>query len=49
MSSAWNSGRTDGRIVESLPVAFGPDLENNDSRDRTMMMNLKIAAYNGTT
>jgi YidC/Oxa1 family membrane protein insertase len=37
-----------GRIVESLPVVFGPDLENNDSRDRAMMMNLKIAAYNGT-
>jgi YidC/Oxa1 family membrane protein insertase len=37
-----------GRIVDSLPVVFGPDLENNDSRDRAMMMNLKIAAYNGT-
>ena len=37
-----------GRIVEALPVVFGPDLENNDSRDRAMMMNLKIAAYNGT-
>ncbi|MCX6553949.1 MAG: membrane protein insertase YidC, partial [Candidatus Aminicenantes bacterium] len=34
-----------GRIVEALPVVFGPDLENNDSRDRAMMMNLKIAAY----
>ena len=29
-------------------MVFGPDLENNDSRDRAMMMNLKIAAYNGT-
>jgi YidC/Oxa1 family membrane protein insertase len=34
-----------GRVVEELPVIFGPDLENNDSRDRAMMMNLKIAAY----
>ncbi len=34
-----------GRVVDSLPVIFGPDLENNDSRDRAMMMNLKIAAY----
>jgi YidC/Oxa1 family membrane protein insertase len=37
-----------GRTVDSLPVVFGPDLENNDSRDRAMMMNLRIAAYNGT-
>ncbi|HSQ34764.1 MAG TPA: membrane protein insertase YidC [Candidatus Binatia bacterium] len=35
----------DGRPLPDLPVAFGPDLENNDSRDRAMMMNLKIAAY----
>jgi YidC/Oxa1 family membrane protein insertase len=35
----------DGRTLSNLPVAFGPDLENNDSRDRAMMMNLKIAAY----
>jgi YidC/Oxa1 family membrane protein insertase len=35
----------DGRPVTDLPVVFGPDLENNDSRDRAMMMNLKIAAY----
>jgi len=35
----------DGRLVSDLPVVFGPDLENNDSRDRAMMMNLKIAAY----
>ncbi len=35
----------DGRPVADLPVVFGPDLENNDSRDRAMMMNLKIAAY----
>ena len=34
-----------GRVVDALPVVFGPDLENNDSRDRAMMMNLKIAAY----
>ncbi len=34
-----------GRPVADLPVVFGPDLENNDSRDRAMMMNLKIAAY----
>jgi YidC/Oxa1 family membrane protein insertase len=37
-----------GRVVDALPVVFGPDLENNDSRDRAMMMNLKIAAYTGT-
>jgi YidC/Oxa1 family membrane protein insertase len=37
-----------GRVVDSLPVVFGPDLENNNSGDRAMMMNLKIAAYNGT-
>jgi YidC/Oxa1 family membrane protein insertase len=37
-----------GRLVDSLPVVFGPDLENNASQDRAMMMNLKIAAYNGT-
>lgn len=35
----------DGRRLPDLPVAFGPDLENNDSRDRAMMMNLKIAAF----
>ncbi len=35
----------DGRRLSDLPVAFGPDLENNDSRDRAMMMNLKIAAF----
>ncbi len=34
-----------GKALADLPVAFGPDLENNDSRDRAMMMNLKIAAY----
>ncbi len=37
--------RRNGTVVADLPVAFGPDLENNDSRDRAMMMNLKIAAY----
>jgi YidC/Oxa1 family membrane protein insertase len=37
-----------GRVMDALPVVFGPDLENNDSRDRAMMMNLKIAAYTGT-
>ena len=37
-----------GRLIDTLPVVFGPDLENNDSRERAMMMNLKIAAYNGT-
>lgn len=34
-----------GQIIDALPVVFGPDLENNDSGDRSMMMNLKIAAY----
>ena len=37
--------RRNGIVVADLPVVFGPDLENNDSRDRAMMMNLKIAAY----
>jgi YidC/Oxa1 family membrane protein insertase len=37
-----------GRALDALPVVFGPDLENNDSRERAMMMNLKIAAYNGS-
>jgi YidC/Oxa1 family membrane protein insertase len=35
----------DGRLLADLPVAFGPDLGNNDSQDRAMMMSLKIAAY----
>jgi len=34
-----------GQAIDALPVVFGPDLENNDSGDRSMMMNLKIAAY----
>jgi len=34
-----------GQVIDALPVVFGPNLENNDSRDRSMMMNLKIAAY----
>jgi YidC/Oxa1 family membrane protein insertase len=34
-----------GKLLSDLPVTFGPDLENNDSRDRAMMMNLKIGAY----
>lgn len=34
-----------GQALTDLPVAFGPDLENNDSRDRAMMMRLKIAAW----
>jgi YidC/Oxa1 family membrane protein insertase len=37
--------RRNGIVVADLPVVFGPDLENNDSKDRAMMMNLKIAAY----
>ena len=37
--------RRNGIAAADLPVVFGPDLENNDSRDRAMMMNLKIAAY----
>jgi YidC/Oxa1 family membrane protein insertase len=37
--------RRNGIVVADLPVVFGPDLENNDSRDRAMMMNLKIGAY----
>ena len=31
--------------MADLPVIFGPDLENNVSRERTMLMNLKIGAY----
>lgn len=34
-----------GQVVDALPVVFGPDLENNDSGDRSMMMDLQIAAY----
>ena len=34
-----------GQVIDALPVVFGPDLENNDSGDRSMMMNLQIAAY----
>jgi YidC/Oxa1 family membrane protein insertase len=34
-----------GQVIDALPVVFGPDLENNDSGDRSMMMNLRIAAY----
>jgi YidC/Oxa1 family membrane protein insertase len=38
-----------GQQLADLPVAFGPDLENNDSRDRAMMMGLKIAAWANET
>jgi YidC/Oxa1 family membrane protein insertase len=38
-----------GQELADLPVAFGPDLENNDSRDRAMMMGLKIAAWANET
>ncbi|HUU04742.1 MAG TPA: membrane protein insertase YidC [Patescibacteria group bacterium] len=34
-----------GQVIDALPVVFGPDLENNDSGERSMMMNLQIAAY----
>jgi YidC/Oxa1 family membrane protein insertase len=37
----------DGQALSGLPVAFGPDLENNASRERAMMMNLKIAGWRG--
>ena len=36
-----------GKKIEEIPVIFGPDLENNISQERTMIMNLKIGAYNG--
>ena len=36
-----------GRQIAEIPVVFGPDLENNISQERTMLMNLKIGAYNG--
>ncbi|MCX6556641.1 MAG: membrane protein insertase YidC, partial [Candidatus Aminicenantes bacterium] len=35
----------DGRLLADLPVAFGPNLGNNEGQDRAMMMSLKIAAY----
>lgn len=36
-----------GKKIEEIPVIFGPDLENNISQERTMLMNLKIGAYGG--
>ena len=36
-----------GKKIEEVPVIFGPDLENNISLERTMLMKLKIGAYNG--
>jgi YidC/Oxa1 family membrane protein insertase len=36
----------DGQIIEA-PVVFGPDLENNVSKDRVMQSTLKLGAYNG--
>ncbi len=36
-----------GKKMEEIPVIFGPDLENNISQERTMLMKLKIGAYGG--
>jgi YidC/Oxa1 family membrane protein insertase len=36
----------DGQIVEA-PIVFGPDLENNVSKDRVMQSMLKLGAFNG--
>lgn len=36
----------DGQIIEA-PVVFGPDLENNVSKNRVMQSTLKLGAYNG--
>lgn len=36
----------DGQIIEA-PIVFGPDLENNVSKDRVMQTTLKLGAYNG--
>lgn len=36
----------DGQIVEA-PIVFGPDLENNVSKNRLMQTTLKLGAYNG--
>ena len=34
-----------GQVIDALPVVFGPDLENNDNLDSSMLKNLKITAY----
>jgi len=34
-------------VSMDAPFVFGPDLENNISKDRTMQAGLKIGAYNG--
>jgi YidC/Oxa1 family membrane protein insertase len=36
----------DGQIIEA-PIVFGPDLENNVSKNRVMQSTLKLGAYNG--
>lgn len=36
----------DGQEIEA-PIVFGPDLENNVSKDRVMQTTLKLGAYNG--
>jgi YidC/Oxa1 family membrane protein insertase len=36
----------DGQIIDA-PIVFGPDLENNVSKDRVMQTTLKLGAYNG--
>ena len=36
----------DGQIIEA-PIVFGPDLENNVSKNRVMQTTLRLGAYNG--
>lgn len=36
----------DGQIIEA-PIVFGPDLENNVSKNRVMQTTLKLGVYNG--
>jgi YidC/Oxa1 family membrane protein insertase len=36
----------DGQIIEA-PIVFGPDLENNVSKNRVMQTTLKLGAYTG--
>lgn len=36
-----------GEVLEKAPIIFGPDLENNISKNRLMQAALRIGAYNG--
>jgi YidC/Oxa1 family membrane protein insertase len=37
----------DGKLMEDAPLIFGPDLENNISKNRLMQSTLKVGVYNG--